>query len=57
MFGTSILDMNGHMRKLLLVGIGIILFATWLSRNDIVFDKKHDLSYMQVINYKGTHRM
>jgi hypothetical protein len=40
MFETWILNMNGGMRKLLLVGIGIMLWAVWLSRNDIVFDKQ-----------------
>jgi hypothetical protein len=46
--------MNGGIRKLLLVGIGAMLWVVWLSRNDIAFDKKLVLSYMQVI-YKGTH--
>jgi hypothetical protein len=46
--------MNGGIRKLLLVGIGAMLWVIWLSRNDIAFDKKSVLSYMQVI-YKGTH--
>jgi hypothetical protein len=39
MFGTWILDMNTYMRKLFLVGTGVILWAIWLSRNDISFDK------------------
>jgi hypothetical protein len=39
MFGTWILDMNTYMRKLFLVGTGVILWVIWLSRNDISFDK------------------
>jgi hypothetical protein len=54
MFGTWILNINGNMRKLILVGIGAILWGIWLSRNDVVFDKRQVLSYMQVI-YRATH--
>jgi hypothetical protein len=44
-FGTWVLNMNGGMRKLLLVGIVVMLWVVWLSWNDIVFDKKPVLSY------------
>jgi hypothetical protein len=54
MFGTWILNINGNMRKLILVGIGAILWGIWLSRNNVVFDKSLVLSYMQVI-YGATH--
>jgi hypothetical protein len=40
MFGTWILNINGSMRTLILVGIGAILWGVWLSRNDVAFDKK-----------------
>jgi hypothetical protein len=35
--------MNAGIRKLLLVGIVAMLWAVWLSRNDIAFDKKISL--------------
>jgi hypothetical protein len=35
MLESGILDMNGCMRRLFLVGIGIVLWAVWLRRNDI----------------------
>jgi hypothetical protein len=40
MFGTWILNMNTRMCNLTLVGIGVIIWTIWLSRNDIAFDKK-----------------
>jgi hypothetical protein len=43
LFGTWLLNMNSHTRKLVLVGIGAMLWSMWLSRNDIVFDKKINL--------------
>jgi hypothetical protein len=54
MFGTWILNINGGMRKLILVGIGIILWGVWLSRNNVSFDKKPVLPYIKVI-YRATH--
>jgi hypothetical protein len=50
MFGIWVLNMQGGMQKLLLVGIGVILLAVWLSQNNIVFDKSLVLSHMH-----GTH--
>jgi hypothetical protein len=46
--------MNSRTRKLVLVGIGAMLWSLWLSRNDIAFGKKPILSYMQLI-YRGTY--
>jgi hypothetical protein len=40
MFGTWILNMNTHIGKLFLVGISVMMWAIWLHRNDIAFDKK-----------------
>jgi hypothetical protein len=54
MFGNWILNIDGDMRKLILVGICAILWGIWLSRNDVVFDKNPVLSYVQVI-YRATH--
>jgi hypothetical protein len=46
LFGAWVLNMNSRTRKLVLVGIGAMLWSMWLSRNDIAFDKKLILSYM-----------
>jgi hypothetical protein len=40
--------MNSRTRKLVLVGIGAILWSMWLSHNDIAFDKK---SYLILYAY------
>jgi hypothetical protein len=39
MFGTWALNMQGGMQKLLLVGIGAILWTIWLIQNDIHYRK------------------
>jgi hypothetical protein len=46
--------MNASKRKIFLIGTGAMLWAMWLSRNEIVFDKTPVLSYMQVI-HRATH--
>jgi hypothetical protein len=38
--------MNNKDRKLLLVGVGAMLWSIWLSQNDIVFNKTSISSYM-----------
>jgi hypothetical protein len=45
--------MNSN-NKQLLVGIGSIFWALWLSQNDALFNKALISSYMQVI-FRGTH--
>jgi hypothetical protein len=40
LFGTWALNINSQTRKLVLMGISVILWSMWLSRNDIVFNKK-----------------
>jgi hypothetical protein len=54
MFGNWVINMKRSLRNLFLVGIGAMLWAIWLSRNDIIFNKSPGLSYMQVI-FRGTH--
>jgi hypothetical protein len=46
--------MNANIRKLFLVRIGVMLWAIWLSQNNVVFDKIYVLTCMQII-YRGTH--
>ena len=42
------------LRKQVLVGVAAMCWAIWLSRNDVVFNRKHPNSYMQVI-FRGAH--
>jgi hypothetical protein len=53
-FGGWVQGMNDKDRKILLVGVGDMLWSIWLSRNDIVFNKTSILSYMQVI-FRATY--
>jgi hypothetical protein len=46
--------MNSSNRLLRLVGIGAVFWSIWLSQNDVIFNKTHIASYMQVI-FRGTH--
>ena len=41
------------LRKQVLVGVAAMCWAIWLSRNDIVFNRKPPNSYLQVI-FRGT---
>jgi hypothetical protein len=41
LFGAWALNINSRTRKLVLIGIGAILWSMLLSRNDIAFDKKN----------------
>jgi hypothetical protein len=54
LFGTWVWDMNSRERQIFLVGIGAMLWAIWLSRNGVVFDKIPIYSSMQVI-FGGTY--
>jgi hypothetical protein len=53
-FGGWVQRMNDKDRKLLLVGLGAMLWSIWLSQNDIVFNKTSISSYMQVI-FRATY--
>jgi hypothetical protein len=55
MFGTWVLNMNGGMRKIFLVGIGSMLWAIWLSWNDIALDKKTVLYILYIGNLLGPY--
>jgi hypothetical protein len=41
LFGAWVWDMNSRDRKIFLVGIGAMLWAIWLSHNDVVFRRTH----------------
>jgi hypothetical protein len=53
-FGGWVQRMNDKERKLLLVGLGVIFWSIWLSRNDVVFNRTSITSYMQVI-FRATY--
>jgi hypothetical protein len=48
-FGAWVHNTNSANRQLLFVGIGVMFWAIWLNRNDVVFNKTLISSYMQVI--------
>jgi hypothetical protein len=47
MFGSWVYSMNKNGRHIFLVGVGTMLWAIWLSCNDVVFDKIPISSSMQ----------
>jgi hypothetical protein len=53
-FGAWVWDMNSRDRQIFLVGIGAMLWAIWLSHNDVVFYKIPISFSMQVI-FRGTY--
>jgi len=54
MFNGWLRDVNKHVNLLLLLAGVATCWSIWLSRNDIVFEKKKFVSPMQVI-YLVTH--
>jgi hypothetical protein len=54
MFGGWVYVMNPKERQIFLVGICVMLWAMWLSRNDVVFNKVSISSSMHVI-FQGTY--
>jgi hypothetical protein len=48
-YGGWVQNMNEKNKRLLFVGMGTMFWLIWLSRNDIVFNKKSILFYMQVM--------
>ena len=54
MFGLWLFNIPKHFRELLLVGMAAMCWSIWLSRNDLVFEKKQSTSYLQVL-FRGTY--
>jgi hypothetical protein len=53
-FGGWLYGMSQKERQIFLIEIGVMLWVIWLSRNDVVFNKRSISSSMQVI-FRGTH--
>jgi hypothetical protein len=54
MLGGWLMGMWREDKKQIFVGAAAIIWAIWCTRNDIVFDKKQNISFMQVI-FKGAY--
>jgi hypothetical protein len=48
-FGSQSNRFNPIIQKLIFVGIDVICWVVWLSRNDVVFNGYHFNSFLQVI--------
>jgi hypothetical protein len=53
-FGGWVQEMNDNDRKLLLIGMGAILWSIWLNQNDIVFNKTSISTYIHII-FRATY--
>jgi hypothetical protein len=53
-FSDWVQNMKSNNKKIFFVGICVMLWAIWLNRNDIIFNKIQISSYMQVI-FRGTY--
>lgn len=49
-----LLSLHKKSRRLIFVGLAAMCWMIWLSRNDLVFDKKNTYSYLQIL-FRGTH--
>jgi hypothetical protein len=53
-FGNWLLGMPSKTKHLIISGVAAICWAIWISRNDLVFDKKPMLTNLQVL-FRATH--
>jgi hypothetical protein len=53
-FGSWLTGMDLNTKNLIITGLSVLCWAIWISRNDLVFNKVHMLTYLQVL-FKGTH--
>jgi predicted Abi (CAAX) family protease len=49
MLGNWLTCIVKKIRKMIFVGVAALLWVIWCTRNDLVFEKKHFQSFMQVI--------
>jgi hypothetical protein len=54
MFGNWLNGFEPRLKRQIYMGIAAILWALWLSRNDVVFNGSNPISFMQVI-FRGAH--
>jgi hypothetical protein len=52
--GNWLMGFSKHDKSLIMTGVAAMLWALWLSRNEVVFDRDNPKTYMQVI-YRGTY--
>jgi hypothetical protein len=52
MYGDWLHGLNTRAKSLIMVGVAMLCWALWLSRNDTVFEKYSSKTYMQVF-YRG----
>jgi hypothetical protein len=53
-FGSWLTGMDLNTNNLIITGVSVLCWAIWISRNDLVFNKVHMLTYMQVL-FRETH--
>jgi hypothetical protein len=53
MFGSWLIGKGTKVKRFLLAGASALVWAIWLSRNEVVFDKAPQKSFMQVLS--GQH--
>ena len=54
LFGSWLRRFPQKLRKQFLIGVATLCWAIWLSRNDVVFNRKPSNSYLQVI-FRGRY--
>ena len=52
--GNWLMGFSNHDKYLVMTGAATMVWALWLSRNEVVFYRDNPKTYMQVI-YKGTY--
>jgi hypothetical protein len=53
-FGSWLLGMDLKTKNLVITGVSALCWAIWISRNNLVFDNAHMMTYLQVL-FRGTH--
>jgi hypothetical protein len=54
-FGNWLVGVPSKTKYLIITGVAAICWAIWISRNDLVFDKTHMITYLQQVLFKVTH--
>jgi hypothetical protein len=54
MYGNWLVGFDAKTKHLIITGVSTLCCTIWLSRNDLVFDKAHMFTYLQVL-FRGIH--